>query len=74
MKKPVKVRCKICQGDKFFVKTGYNICEKCGMSRGHVLGFLTKRNTSDFIFDKNLFISKNTIMKNRLEMCLLLFN
>ena len=43
MKKSEKVRCKICQGDKFFVKTGYNICEKCGMSRGHVLGFFDQK-------------------------------
>lgn len=37
-KKPEKVRCKICQSDEFFGKTGYNILEKCGMSRGHALG------------------------------------
>ena len=34
-----KVRCWNCHSDRFFVKLGYNICEKCGASNGHALGF-----------------------------------
>ena len=59
MKKPEKVRCKICQDDKFFVKTGYNICEKCGMSRGHVLGFFDQKEYERFHFrQKSIYQQK----------------
>ena len=36
-----KVRCKNCQSDSFFVESGYNICDSCGITNGHVLGYLT---------------------------------
>ena len=42
-KKPEKVRCNNCQADKFFVETGYNICEQSGISQGHALGFFDQR-------------------------------
>ena len=42
--KPPKVSCRICKSEKFFVESGLNICEECGMSQGHVLGIYDKRN------------------------------
>ena len=32
------VRCWNCQSNRFFVNSGYKICEDCGASNGHVLG------------------------------------
>lgn len=66
MPQSVKVSCKSCQGERFFVDFGYNICENCGITQGHALGFFDQReyeSTSDFIFDKNQFISENTTAK-----------
>ena len=37
--KNTKVRCRNCQSDSFFVELGYNICDFCGTSNGHVLGY-----------------------------------
>ena len=37
--KNVKVRCRNCQSDSFFVESGYNICDSCGTTNGHVLGY-----------------------------------
>ena len=34
-----KVRCRNCQSDCFFVESGYNICDSCGTTNGHVLGY-----------------------------------
>ena len=34
-----KVRCRNCQSDSFFVESGYNICDSCGSTNCHVLGF-----------------------------------
>ena len=48
-KKLEKVTCKLGQSDEFFVKLGSNICEKCGTSQSHALGFLTKRSKSDLL-------------------------
>lgn len=36
-----------------------------------LLGFLTNESKSDFIFDRNLLISENIIMKDRLEISLI---
>ena len=37
--KNTKVRCRNCQSDSFFVESGYNICDYCGLTNGHVLGY-----------------------------------
>lgn len=58
-KKTEKVRCRICGSDKCFVESGYNICEECRA----VHDALTNHIMTEFIFDKNLFFSENTIMK-----------
>ena len=34
-----KVRCSKCQSDSFLVDSGYNICDSCGSTNGHVLGY-----------------------------------
>ena len=34
-----KVRCRNCQSNSFFVESGYNICDYCGLTNGHVLGY-----------------------------------
>ena len=44
------VRCKLCQGIQLFVNSGYNICEECGKSQGHVLGFYDQREYDRFHF------------------------
>ena len=46
------VRCKLCQGSQFFVKLGYNICEECGASQGHALGFYDQKEYDRFYFRK----------------------
>ena len=38
-----KVRCRNCQRDKFFVESGYNFSEECGMSQGHVVEFYDQK-------------------------------
>ena len=37
--KNTKVRCRNCQSDSFFVESGYNICDSCGTTNRHVLGY-----------------------------------
>ena len=37
--KNMKVRCRNCQSDSFFVESGYNICDSCGTTNRHVLGY-----------------------------------
>ena len=34
----------------FFVKSGYNICEECGMSQGHALRFFDQKEYERFHF------------------------
>ena len=34
-----KVRCSNCQGNSFSTYLGYYICEECGLTNGHVLGY-----------------------------------
>ena len=49
-KKPEEVRRNNCQGEHFIVKSGYNICEECGVSQGHALGFFDQREYERFHF------------------------
>ena len=57
-KKPVegvdnrKVRCKNCQSDSFLVESGYNICDFCGTTNGHVLGYFDLKEYDRFHFRK----------------------
>ena len=55
-KKPVdvsrKVRCRNCQSDSFLVESGYNICDYCGTTNGHVLGYFDLKEYDRFHFRK----------------------
>ena len=46
------IRCWNCHSDRFFVKLGYNICEECGVSLSHALGFYDQREYDRFRFRK----------------------
>ena len=44
------IRCWNCHSDRFFVNLGYNICEECGVSLGHALGFYDQKEYDRFHF------------------------
>ena len=47
-----KVRCWNCQSDCFFVNSGYKICDSCGASNGHVLGYYDQKDYDRLHFRK----------------------
>ena len=47
-----KVRCKNCQSDNFSIESGYNICDSCGLTNGHVLGYFDLKEYDRFHFRK----------------------
>ena len=47
-----KVRCSNCQSDSFSIESGYNICDSCGLTNGHVLGYFDLREYDRFHFRK----------------------
>ena len=47
-----KVRCRNCQSDSFTIETGYNICDCCGLTNGHVLGYFDVKEYDRFHFRK----------------------
>ena len=47
-----KVRCSNCQSDSFFVESGYNICDSCGTTNGHVLGYFDLKDYERLHFRK----------------------
>ena len=47
-----KVRCRNCQSDSFFVESGYNICDSCGSTNCHVLGYFDLKEYDRFHFRK----------------------
>ena len=47
-----KVRCRNCQSDSFFVESGYNICDSCGSTNCHVLGYFDVKEYDRFHFRK----------------------
>ena len=46
------VRCINCQSDNFSTELGYNICEECGLTNGHVLGYFDLKEYDRFHFRK----------------------
>ena len=48
-----KVRCWNCQSNRFFVNSGYKICDSCGVSNGHVLGYYNQKDYDRLHFRKN---------------------
>ena len=51
-KENTKVRCSNCQSDSFSIESGYNICEECGLTNGHVLGYFDLKEYDRFHFRK----------------------
>ena len=49
-KENIKVRCRNCQSDSFTIELGYNICESCGLTNGHVLGYFVLKEYDRFHF------------------------
>ena len=47
-----KVRCSNCQSDSFCIELGYNICDSCGLTNGHVLGYFDLKEYDRFHFRK----------------------
>ena len=47
-----RIRCWQCQSDCFFVNSDYNICEECGVSNGHALGFFDQKDYDRLHFRK----------------------
>ena len=47
-----KVICSNCQSDSFCVESGYNVCESCGTTNGHVLGYFDLKEYDRFHFRK----------------------
>ena len=51
-KENIKVRCRNCQSDSFTIELGYNICESCGLTKCHVLGYFDLKEYDRFHFRK----------------------
>ena len=51
-KENTKVRCRNCQSDSFCVESGHNICNSCGTTNGHVLGYFDLKEYDRFHFRK----------------------
>ena len=47
-----KVRCSNCQSNSFTIESGYNICDSCGTTNGHVLGYFDLKEYDRFHFRK----------------------
>ena len=47
-----KVRCRNCQSVSFSIETGYNICDSCGLTNGHALGYFDLKEYDRFYFRK----------------------
>lgn len=66
MPQSVKVSCKSCQGERFFVDFGYNICENCGITQGHALGFFDQREYERFHFRQKSIYQRKYHCEKRL--------
>ena len=51
-KENTKVKCRNCQSDSFTIESGYNICDSCGLTNGHVLGYFDLKEYDRFHFRK----------------------
>ena len=47
-----KVVCSNCQSDSFSIELGYNICDSCGLTNGHVHGYFDLKEYDRFHFRK----------------------
>ena len=46
------VRCSNCQSDSFVIDSGYNVCDSCGLTNGHVLRYFDLKEYDRFHFRK----------------------
>ena len=51
-KENTKFRCSNSQSDSFSIESGYNICDSCGLTNGHVLGYFDLKEYDRFHFRK----------------------
>ena len=47
-----RFRCSNCQSDSFSIELGYNICDSCGLTNGHVHGYFDLKEYDRFHFRK----------------------
>ena len=50
------VRCSNCQSDSFVINSGYNVCDSCGLTNGHVLGYFDLKES--ILFSKEEYLSE----------------
>ena len=53
-----KVRCRNCQSDRFSIESGYNICEECGLTTGHVFGYFDLKEYDRFHFRERIIYQR----------------
>ena len=51
-KEDKKLRCKKCQSDSFSIDSGYSVCNHCGTTSGHYLGYYDPKDYSRLHFRK----------------------
>ena len=62
-----KSKCLGCpNSDSFTIDTGYKICNECGTSNGHVLGFYDLKDYDRLHYRKKVFIIESITMRKRL--------
>ena len=54
-----KVKCSNCQSDSFTIELGYNVCDSCGLTNGHVLGYFDLKEYDRFHFRKKSIYQRN---------------
>ena len=64
-KENTNVRCSNCQSDSFSIELGYNVCDSCELTNGHVLGYFDLKEYDRFHFRKKVFIRESTTMRKR---------
>ena len=47
-----KAKCSYCKSNSFCVESGYNICDSCGSTNGHLLGYFDLKEYDRFHFRK----------------------
>ena len=62
-----KVRCWNCQSNRFFVNSGYSICEDCGASNGHVLGYYDQKDYDRLHFRKKSIYQRKYHYKKKID-------
>ena len=62
-----KVICSNCQSDSFCVESGYNICDSCGTTNGHVLGYFDLKEYDRFHFRKKSIYQRKYHYEKKVE-------